>query len=418
MRNTGGKAVRAAGSLMEITARVYAEAELRRHHARLEKKVEAQIQDIKNSEARLSTAMEAITDGFCLFDSTQTVVMMNERMRTLHPHVQPPAKPGDTLKEVAGRLIAHAESESEKLNWRQCFERLDQGIPDDEIERADGTWLKITRARTPGGDTIVLHSDVTRYKQQEAALLAQAAELQLALEHEKELNNTHRQFVFMASHEFRTPLAIIDGSTQLLMTNPNSLTPERLLKRCEKIRNAVSRMTSLIDSTLTAARLDAGVVEVTPAPCDLSGLIAEVCESFQEISASHHLLCNMRELPDQIMGDRKALESVLTNLVSNAIKYSPANCEIFIHGWRDADNAYITVTDHGLGIAKEDLPRMFSRFFRAQTSIGIAGTGLGLCVAQELVNLHGGGITVESIEGQGTTFTVTLPINGPSHAAT
>ncbi|MEQ1890710.1 MAG: histidine kinase dimerization/phospho-acceptor domain-containing protein [Alphaproteobacteria bacterium] len=94
--------------------------------------------------------------------------------------------------------------------------------------------------------------------------------MQLALENKKELNYTHRQFVFMASHEFRTPLAIIDGSTRLLMANPDSLTPERLLKRCEKIRNAVSRMTSLIDSTLTAARLDAGVVEVTPAPCDVT----------------------------------------------------------------------------------------------------------------------------------------------------
>ncbi|MEQ1890552.1 MAG: PAS-domain containing protein, partial [Alphaproteobacteria bacterium] len=101
-------------------------------------------------------------------------------------------KSGIELRDVAGKLVAHAESEAEKLNWRQCFERLEQGVAEDEIKRADGTWLNITRARTPGGDTIVLHSDITRYKQQEAALQAQAAELQLALENEKELNNTHR----------------------------------------------------------------------------------------------------------------------------------------------------------------------------------------------------------------------------------
>jgi len=409
-RDENGKLLRLAGSMTDITARVQAETELRRHRIRLEKKVDAQIQDIKNTEARLTAAINAIQDGFCLIDSSRRVVMLNERMHTLHPNVIPPAKPGDALEEVGANLVKSAMSELEKSRWLQCFERLQQGITEDEIERADGTWLKIYRAQTPGGDIIILHSDITRYKQQEADLQAQAVELQLALEKEKELNNTHRQFVFMASHEFRTPLAIIDGSTQLLCANPQGLTAERVIKRCEKIRNAVSRMTSLIDSTLTAARLDAGMVEVTPAQCDLRKLIQEVCESHQEISATHHILCNLAELPDHIIADRNALERVMTNLVSNAIKYSPHNCEIYVHGWRNNDRVFITVTDHGIGIAKEDLPRMFSRFFRAQTSVGIAGTGLGLCVAQELVRLHGGEITVESLEGQGTVFTVTLPL--------
>lgn len=411
-RDENGKLLQLAGSMTDITARVQAETELRRHRSRLEKKVEAQIEDIKNTEARLTAAIQAIQDGFCLLDKSRHVVMINERMHKLHPSVIPPTKPGDSLEDVAATLIKSAKNDTEKTNWQQCFERLKQGVAEDEIEYADGTWLKINRAQSPSGDTIILHSDISRYKQQEAALQAQAVELQLALEKEKELNNTHRQFVFMASHEFRTPLAIIDGSIQLLCADPQNLTAERVLKRCEKIRSAVIRMTSLIDSTLTAARLDAGMVEVTPGRCDIRKLIEEVCESHQEISATHHILRNLTELPDLITADRNALERVMTNLVSNAIKYSPRNCEIFVHGWRNDDRVYITVTDHGIGIAKEDLPRMFSRFFRAQTSVGIAGTGLGLCVAQELVHLHGGEITVESHEKQGTVFTVTLPVAG------
>lgn len=417
LRDRVGKAKFMAGSMSDITARVHAEGELRRHRLRLEKKVEAQIQDIKESEGRLMAAVEAISDGFCLFDKDQKIIHINSQMRRLHPEMTNMMAPGTEMTEIGSALIGLARDEAERDNWAQIIERLKQGVTEDELERSDGTWLKITRARTKSGDLIVLHSDVTRYKQQEAALQAQAAELELALIKEKELNNTHRQFVFMASHEFRTPLAIIDGSTQLLCADPANLNAERVLKRCAKIRNAVSRMTSLIDSTLTAARLDAGKVEVTPTLCDLRAIVTEVCESHQEISTTHQIRHNLAGLPDQVMGDRKALERVLINLVSNAVKYSPQGSEVLVVGSHNADSACITVTDQGVGIAEADLPRMFSRFFRAQTSVGTAGTGLGLCVAQELVKLHGGYISVESRVGEGSTFTVNLPIIGPAAVA-
>ncbi len=413
-RNDAGKAVCLAGSMSDITARKRAETELRRHHDRLEKMVEAQVQDIKNSEARLTAAMNAISDGFCLLDKDQRIIHINNQMKHLHPEVAKIVAPGAEMHVVGAAMISYAPDEAERLSWAQCLERLKQGVTNDELGRSDGTWLKITRARTESGDTIVLHTDVTRYKQQEAVLQAQAAELEQALVKEKELNNTHRQFVFMASHEFRTPLAIIDGSTQLLCADPANLSAEKVIKRCEKIRNAVSRMTSLIDSTLTAARLDAGKVEVIPAPCDLRALISEVCESHQEITASHHIQCNLAEFPDQIAGDCRALERVMINLLSNAIKYSPPDSDVIVQGWQNAGNAYVSVTDHGVGIAEADLPRMFSRFFRAQTSVGTAGTGLGLSVAQELVKLHGGNISVKSRVGEGSTFTVMLPIAGPA----
>lgn len=410
MRDAAGRVTRGAGSMTEITPMAGSDADAGRHRSRLQKTVEAQIQHIKNSEARLTTAINAISDGFCLFDHTQAIVMVNDHMRVLHPELALVIQPGASAIEIGVELIQLAKSKAEQLAWAECFERLSNGVRDDEIQRADGTWLKISRAQTPSGDTIVLHSDVTRYKQQEARLVAQTEALEQALRKEREMNDLHRQFVFMASHEFRTPLAIIDGSAQLISADPTNMNPQRVAKRIQKIRAAVNRMTSLIDSTLTATGLDAGKFEINCQPCDLRSLVRDVCDSFQDIAAGHDIICDLSELPAQISADRDAIERVFTNLISNAVKYSPANTKISLRGWQSEDKAIVAVTDNGVGISDADIPRLFSRFFRAETSVGTAGTGLGLCVAQDLVKLHGGFISVASQVGKGSTFTVTLPI--------
>ncbi|MHA1165205.1 MAG: ATP-binding protein, partial [Alphaproteobacteria bacterium] len=249
-------------------------------------------------------------------------------------------------------------------------------------------------------------------------LKAKAEELNEALGKEKELNEIQRQFVSMASHEFRTPLAIIDSAAQRILRKVETLTPQDTTKRVEKIRSAVGRMTQLMESTLDAARIEEGKIDIEISECDIRYVILEVEMHQIEISPNHNISCDLKDLPDSIQGDQGAFNQIFSNLISNAVKYSPDATDINLRGWTEDEFAVIEVKDHGLGIDEHDLPKMFQRFFRAETSTGIAGTGIGLNLVKTLVELHDGSIDVQSEKGTGSVFTVRLPIEGPANVET
>ena len=245
-------------------------------------------------------------------------------------------------------------------------------------------------------------------------LRSKAQELERALENEQQLVAVQRQFIAMASHEFRTPLAVIDGSIQRLLRHKDKLTTDTLESRAKKIRKAVATMTSLMESTLSAARMDAGKITIETQNIEIGAMIAEVCERQRDFNDDLVITCDLDDLPDHISGDLGALEQVFTNLLTNAVKYSPNDPRVCVKGWRDGAGIIVSVQDHGVGIDEDDLPNMFNRFFRAKTSTGIAGTGIGLNLAKSVIDLHEGRITVASTKGQGSVFTVYLPIAGPS----
>ena len=250
-------------------------------------------------------------------------------------------------------------------------------------------------------------------KEATADLEAKAEELETALNKQKELNELQRQFVSMASHEFRTPLAIIDATAQRLKKRADQMSSGDALNRIDKIRHAVARMTRLMESTLTAARLEDGRVVVDIRPCAIERIIHEACSRHQEIAESHVISCETSDLPDLIHADASALEQILTNLLSNAVKYAPEAPDVRVAARRDLGHIVIKVADRGIGIDADDLPNMFNRFFRAKTSTGIAGTGIGLNLVKTLAEMHGGSVSVESTKGVGSTFSVRLPIEGP-----
>ncbi|MFQ5617792.1 MAG: CHASE domain-containing protein [Rhodospirillales bacterium] len=244
-----------------------------------------------------------------------------------------------------------------------------------------------------------------------AEVQRQAEQLAQALEKEQELNTLQRDFVALVSHEFRTPLTIIDGAAQRLVRRKDKVTPEDLIVRTDKIRAAVQRMTGLIEGTLYASRLDAGTIRMERQACDLKGLIGEVCARQAEISQFHDIRVDVAGLPENIHADPKLLDQVFTNLLSNAVKYAPDDPGIEVKGWTDGDLAAVSVRDHGVGVPADDLPRLCERFFRARTSTGITGTGIGLNLVKQLMEMHKGTIEVDSVEGQGSVFTVRLPVD-------
>lgn len=261
---------------------------------------------------------------------------------------------------------------------------------------------------------LIAHSDRLEEKVQEATreLQEKASVLETALAKEKALNELQQEFVSMVSHQFHTPLAIIDSSAQLLMGGYNS-DPDTLEKRVGKIRSAVKRMTTMMASTLSAASFDAGKVNISPVLCELVGVVEETCNRQSEVSNGREITWDLADLPDEIIGDPAALDHVFTNLLSNAVKYSPEGSTIHIKGWCEGDMACVSIADEGAGIDREDISHIFDRYFRAKTSKGIAGTGIGLNIVKLFVEGHDGEIKVESEKDKGSTFTVYLPMSGP-----
>jgi signal transduction histidine kinase len=172
-----------------------------------------------------------------------------------------------------------------------------------------------------------------------------------------------------------------------------------------------------MESILSAGRLDTGKIDINYDACALRSLIKTCCERQSTIAKSHSFVLDIDGLPEFIDADPRTLAQVFTNLLSNAVKYAPGTSEIRVTAWTETGNVKVSISDDGVGIDPEDVPRLFQRYFRARTSTGIAGTGIGLNLVKQIVELHSGSIEVRSARGCGSTFTVTLPIKRSGNAS-
>lgn len=251
----------------------------------------------------------------------------------------------------------------------------------------------------------------------EAQLRAAIQKAEQALTQEKRLRQLYRDFVSMVSHQFRTPLAIIDSSAQRMARRGPQMSDEEIQMRAGKIRTAAGRLARLLESTLDGARMDAGEIEFHPRKSDLVRLVREACERQRELHPGRDFRLELEGLPQAVRFDPLLMDQVLTNLISNATKYSPDSTQVHVVGETREDVVVLTVKDLGVGIPEEELPRVFERFFRASTATGVSGTGIGLHVAREIVRMHGGELTLSSRMGEGTAVHLTLPHDDQQQAA-
>lgn len=237
-------------------------------------------------------------------------------------------------------------------------------------------------------------------------------ELNRALSQEKELNQLKSRFVSIVSHEFRNPLHGISGMTQILQAYGDKLPPEKKAEVLEGLQRNVTKMTNLLDDVLIISRQDMGKLQFDPAPLDLEvfsrSLIAEVQTIFNNKQTINFVY---RGEGRKYNLDSKLLHHILTNLLTNACKYSPQDTVIDLEIHLKNSQVTFIVRDRGIGIPAKDLPQLFDSFYRASNSQGYQGTGLGLAIVKQYVELHQGAIAVESELEVGSTFTVTIPIN-------
>jgi signal transduction histidine kinase len=255
----------------------------------------------------------------------------------------------------------------------------------------------------------------TELKQANEQLRELEVQLRQALAQEKELSEMKSRIITTISHEYRTPLTTISSSAEMLEHYRHKWDEDRQLKHFYRIRTAVTHMTALVNDVLFLNTAEFEKLEFQPAPLNLVSFFREVVDELQStVTNGCHLtftsLCEC--IPHSL--DAKLLRQILTNLLSNSIKYSPDGGKISLQLACEQNNVMFSCSDEGIGIPSEDVHNLFESFSRASNVGTIAGTGLGLSIIKKCVDLHGGQITVESEVGVGTTFTVSLPIERDS----
>ena len=260
--------------------------------------------------------------------------------------------------------------------------------------------------------------DITKYKQAEAELLK-------ALEQEKELNEFKSRFLAIVSHEYRTPLTTILSSAELLERYIHRYTQEQQLKHYRRIQSSAQTLNQLVNDVLTMSKMEAGKQEFNPLPLDLIIFCRNLVEELKQSLGSQHNLIFTPKVDSKLMVpgvnaevsaflDAKLMRYIISNLLWNAVKYSPQGSTVKFDLGCDQEQAILRIQDQGIGIPLDDQKHLFKPFQRGSNVNFISGTGLGLAIVKSAVDLHDGNITVESKVGVGTTVTVTLPLTGRS----
>ncbi|MBL8697761.1 MAG: PAS-domain containing protein [Alphaproteobacteria bacterium] len=360
----------------------------------------------RSSEKLLRTSIESLRSGFAVFDGESRLQLWNRRYVEMFPYVRDVVRPGVPIRALAEAAIERrdpdlAPAKREALIARLCELPGPPGKSRRWAESRDRT-IEVSDSVTADGMIVVVYHDITARERQEA-------DLRRALHAEREMNAQQRRFVAVVSHEFRTPLTVIDGAAQLIDSLLPDGVPPTVRARTARVRKAVRQMVELIDRILGSARFAEGRVTRNDETIDIRSLVQDVCDRQGSISPDFQITVTSDGQPPMLVGDPRLIEQIVANLVSNAVKYSGRSTSVAIHIHADDAEIAIAIRDFGVGIAESEISKLFTRFYRAKTSQGIAGTGLGLHLSRDLVAMHGGRIDVSSELGKGSTFTVRLP---------
>jgi PAS domain S-box-containing protein len=296
-----------------------------------------------------------------------------------------------------------------------------QGMPSGHLPVRSYMALPVTaRSGEVIGGLFFGHPDTGMFTERSERLVAGlAAQAGIAMDNARLYQQANHaiqlrdQFLSIASHELKTPLTSLLGNAQLLQrrTANDSLLNERERRVIRVIVEQANRLNKMIAALLDISRLETGQLSITSAPLDLNDLARRVVEESHPALETRTL--TLKTTPDAVLvaGDALRLEQVLQNLIGNAVKYSHDGDAIEVAVERRSGVGCIAVTDHGIGIPPEAQQQIFRRFYRAGNAADhISGIGIGLFIVKEIITLHSGTVDVESVEGQGSTFTVCLPL--------
>src|SRR5438477_3811528 len=343
---------------------------------------------IAKRESGMQTIFSSMHDALLVVDSNRRVILTNDMFRKLF--TLPEISVGTPLLEILrnpalDQAIANASGRGESI-------RSELTVDASQIE-----VQAVATRNDAGGITgaLVLFHDITELKK---------------------MDQIRRDFVANVSHELRTPLSILRGYIETLLDNPK--TPhEELLRILRVMERRSNRLELLVEDLLTLAQLESGNPDLQLEIVDLPEFLREMIRDWEKELATKQLsiVVDISPTLSPIRADRTRLQEALYNLLDNAVKYSREQGEIRLSARQRDGQLELSVSDEGIGIAGEDLPRIFERFYRADKARSldrVRGTGLGLAIVKHVAQLHGGRVEAESELGRGTTIRVILPVGG------
>ena len=271
------------------------------------------------------------------------------------------------------------------------------------------TLSQIDRAREWTADDVRLLEAVAQ-ELRVAITAAEAFERQRTAVVELErLNQAKSDFVSIVSHEFRTPLTGIQGFSEMMQSE--DLTLDEMREYAGDINKDAHRLNRMITEMLDLDKMESGRMQLHREALDLNAIVSDVVDRVRPNAPEHPVSLRLDPLVGELNGDRDKLTQVMANLLSNAVKYSPKGGEIVVSTRAEGDSAHVVVRDHGMGIPKASLEAIFERYGRVESPATrhIQGTGLGLPIVRQIVQLHGGTVWAESNVGEGSVFHITLP---------
>ena len=351
---------------------------------RMRDRLREKIAESEAGRKEIEAILEGMVEGVVAFDLEGRVLFAN-RAAGRFLGFEAAAVPGKLFLEVCRLPELHTFSKTVIAEGREIHKELSGFTPGEQVWEVVGVPLAGVRGE-PRGGLMVLH-DVTETKH---------------------LERLRQDFVANVSHEMKTPLTAIRGFAETLL---EGALKDKANNRAfvERIRSQAERLESLLDDTLSLARIEQGEAPLSLGPVDWENLVSRVVEAFEVAAGERGLSYQAQVEPDlpEVEGDGKLLEQVIGNLVDNAIKYNRSEGKVLLSVSRIGEKGVrVTVEDTGIGILKDDQPRVFERFYRVDKthSRELEGTGLGLSIVKHIVERHGGRVGCESETGKGSRF--------------
>jgi PAS domain S-box-containing protein len=362
-------------------------------------------QAIKESEERLRSVIQNMPVMMLATEESGNIIVWNRECERITGY-----SADQIVGNPSGLDLLFPESDHRSRMKDALLVHSDYRDWELDLSCSDGTaktisWFNISsRYPVPGWASWEMGFDVSERNRSRV-------ELEDALEREKELGELKSRFVAMASHEFRTPLTTIQAAVDLMLRYSDRIDEEQKQAHLMEISREVSNITGLLNDALTLSRDEAGKLSFHPQPTNLRALCADLLEKAKlDALPAHQIAYHCEGGCASVSVDEQLVRHIVTNLLSNALKYSPQGGKVGLHLRCGTDVVTISVEDQGIGIPDGGRKRIFEAFHRFENVGAISGTGLGLAILKRSVDRHGGTVDFESKEGEGTKFTVTLPV--------
>lgn len=373
----------------------------------------------KENEALLDVLSDAISEGLVVVNNQQIIVSANKSTHETFGYEK-----GSLIGKPLNKLIPrdyHSKHGNHFKKFMGQKEKRQMGAGGNLFGvRKDGSKIPVEVGLNPFeiyGQTYIMAvvTDITERKNYtenlERTVAERTAQLNKALKKERQLNELKTQFLSLVSHEFKTPLSGISTSTALLYKYTKTEHQEQRDKHLNTIGNKVKHLDHILNDFLSVERLDSGKVNYKFTRFTLSKLVNEVIYNANLLLKEGQRISYPLNMDHIILDqDEKIMDLILSNIVNNAVKYSPENTTIAVDIKTEGDVLIITVSDQGIGIPEKDQKFIFDRYFRAGNALTNQGTGIGLNIVKAHLENLGGRICFCSKENKGTTFTVELPI--------